>query len=466
MSGFPIQLKASVMKSKITYYASILITCLFLTTVGSGCVTARPQQVQAGVSFSAFYDALSPYGQWMNYGNYGQVWIPDAGQDFRPYYTNGHWVYTDYGWTWMSDYPWGWAPFHYGRWTHDNYYGWMWVPGEEWGPAWVSWRNSNDYYGWAPLTPGVNVGVNVNFGIPTSYWSFVPCRYISSPNIHNYYVDRGRNVTIINNTTIINNVRQVNRGTRYYRGPEATEVSRITRQPVRPVRVVNSDRPGSSLSNNQLRIFRPQGEQLRRPLANNNRPSRVNDSRDNQVPSNTITQPGTPGRTIRRTDENNNPVTPNNTAPRRINEPGNRGNVPPRPNPDANPVPNNNVPRRTFPGNDRPSVTPAPTPNNRPAPGNPAPAPSNNAPRRTFERPAPTPTPSQSRPSQPQPQQRMSPAPQPQAQPQRSAPQRSFSRPSSPAPAPRTQQQQPSSPRPQAAPQRSTNNNGRINRER
>src|SRR2546423_9736807 len=27
------------------------------------------------------------------------------------------------------------------------------VPGDEWAPAWVSWRSSKDYVGWAPLPP-------------------------------------------------------------------------------------------------------------------------------------------------------------------------------------------------------------------------------------------------------------------------------------------------------------------------
>ena len=82
-----------------------------------------------------FYDELSPYGTWVNYPDYGYVWVPDAGSDFRPYATNGYWTYTDYGWTWVSNYIWGWAPFHYGRWFYDDYYGWAWVPGNEWAPA-------------------------------------------------------------------------------------------------------------------------------------------------------------------------------------------------------------------------------------------------------------------------------------------------------------------------------------------
>src|SRR6185312_1206977 len=126
----------------------------------------QPQSVQT------FYDALSPYGQWVNMPNYGYVWIPNAGVGFVPYSNYGHWVYTDYGWTWVSDYSWGWAPFHYGRWSYDPYYGWYWIPDVYWGPAWVAWRHCDGYYGWAPLGPGMNIGVGYysDYGIPAGWW--------------------------------------------------------------------------------------------------------------------------------------------------------------------------------------------------------------------------------------------------------------------------------------------------------
>ena len=122
----------------------------------------RASAQQPDVSFQVFYDQLSPYGQWIDYPNYGYVWIPDAGSDFAPYSTRGHWIITDYGFTWVSDYDWGWAPFHYGRWDYDNYYGWFWIPDNEWGPAWVSWRRADGYYGWEPMGPGISI--NISFG--------------------------------------------------------------------------------------------------------------------------------------------------------------------------------------------------------------------------------------------------------------------------------------------------------------
>ncbi|MGC1389534.1 MAG: DUF6600 domain-containing protein [Bacteroidales bacterium] len=94
----------------------IKVSVLFLIIIASVIFTKQASAQQSNVSFQVFYDQLSPYGDWVNYPNWGYVWIPDAGPDFVPYSTNGHWILTDFGWTWMSDYSWGWAPFHYGGW--------------------------------------------------------------------------------------------------------------------------------------------------------------------------------------------------------------------------------------------------------------------------------------------------------------------------------------------------------------
>ena len=102
-----------------------------------------------------FYQALYPYGTWINVD--GQwCWRPNAATmdlSWTPYCTNGYWSYSDWGWFWVSNYSWGWAPFHYGRWYRHPGYGWVWVPGTDWGPAWVSFRSCDGYFAWAPLPP-------------------------------------------------------------------------------------------------------------------------------------------------------------------------------------------------------------------------------------------------------------------------------------------------------------------------
>ncbi|MDO9260651.1 MAG: hypothetical protein Q7U08_01740, partial [Flavobacteriaceae bacterium] len=139
--------------------APIKIFMLSVILFSSIWILPQKATAQISVSFQIFYDELSPYGTWVDYHDYGYVWIPDVEPGFTPYGTNGYWVYTYDGWTWVSNYSWGWAPFHYGRWLFDPIYGPMWVPDDEWGPGWVTWRSSNGYYGWAPIGPGISISI-------------------------------------------------------------------------------------------------------------------------------------------------------------------------------------------------------------------------------------------------------------------------------------------------------------------
>ena len=124
-------------------------------------------------AYSQFQGELSPYGDWIDDGTYGRVWVPATsivGNDFTPYYTGGHWVLTEFGWTWVSDWNWGWAPFHYGRWILVSGFGWAWVPGTMWGPAWVAWRTGGGFVGWAALPPR-GVSITATYG-HRSPWRF------------------------------------------------------------------------------------------------------------------------------------------------------------------------------------------------------------------------------------------------------------------------------------------------------
>jgi hypothetical protein len=213
--------------------------------------------------YQEFYDDLSPYGQWLNDPQYGYVWTPNVGGDFRPYYTNGRWAMTEYGNTWVSDYNWGWAPFHYGRWAQSSYYGWIWIPGNEWGPAWVNWRQGGGYYGWAPMGPGISI--NISFGggynVPNPWWTFIPCGNIYTPGWQRYYSPR-RTVNIINNTTIINNTYVDNRTRNtYVTGPRRTEIEAVTRQRVNVYNVSNRTRAGATnISGRSVQVYRPNVE--------------------------------------------------------------------------------------------------------------------------------------------------------------------------------------------------------------
>ncbi len=241
------------MKKKSTYIVSSILTlALFLTLSTS--------RAQGSVSFQVFYDQLSPYGSWVNYNQYGYVWVPTAvSSGFRPYGTAGHWVFTPDGWTWISDYAWGWAPFHYGNWLYDDSYGWMWVPGYDWAPAWVTWGEYGGDYCWAPVGPSIEIGVAwSSYRPPAHYWTFIPRGYITRTNINNYFVHYNTNVTVVRNITVIHNVNAGGGRGAYMRGPDASSVARYTHSAIRPVAIRESSGPGrGQVQNGQVSIYRP-----------------------------------------------------------------------------------------------------------------------------------------------------------------------------------------------------------------
>ncbi len=322
------------------------------------------------ISFQTFYDQLSPYGIWAYYPEYGgYVWAPNAGRHFKPYGTNGRWVYTHYGWTWISNYRWGWAPFHYGRWFYDDWRGWLWLPGYDWAPAWVAWGSQGGNYGWAPLGPNITININFGWRPPSQmWWTFVPRNRFGSNNWQQHTV-RNNTTVVNNNITIINNVYNGRQGSErvsspWMRGPEVGQVERETRTRIRPMEIVNSSQPDAGrVSNNKIAIYRPPVD--KRPEA---RPGKI-ETFDKLRPVSKLPEK----------EPENNFVRP--VAPRpRPTQPGTR---PINPTPSPKPAPN---PRPTSPVT-RPVVNPqpAPKPVTRPETKKPV--------DKAGSRPAPKPTP-------------------------------------------------------------------------
>ena len=242
--------------------ANIKILTLIFVLLTSCIIYPRQTFAQdSNVSFQLFYDQLSPYGQWIEYSNYGYVWIPDAGPDFVPYSTNGHWIFTDDGWAWDSDYNWGWAAFHYGRWSFSDSFGWFWVPDNEWGPAWVNWREADGYYGWSPMEPGISVAMSIDgtYNSQNDHWMFVNNRDIERTDINIYYVNRTDQDRILRNSTVIHNTYiDHSRHSTYVTGPSRSQVQRFTGRTITPVIIKENNKPGKEINNGQLRIYRPQ----------------------------------------------------------------------------------------------------------------------------------------------------------------------------------------------------------------
>ncbi len=196
-------------------------------------VASTSPEPAASVSVTVFEETLAPYGEWIVVGSYGRVWRPiGVPVTFRPY-TYGHWIYTDCGWTFVADDPWGTVVYHYGRWALVPTRGWVWVPGSVWAPAWVSWRECDDFIGWAPLPPESSISVSIGFAgcsgwIHDDCWSFVPSRSFLAPHVFRAVCDSRQNVNIINKTKIINHITVINQNVVRNDGPAAGTIERLT----------------------------------------------------------------------------------------------------------------------------------------------------------------------------------------------------------------------------------------------
>jgi hypothetical protein len=224
------------------------------------------------VDYKEFYDELAPYGEWVQVnpedvglkskiassnssGNnsfsisnllgvkdaYADasmgmifVWKPSpdltiAGSvgethEYMPY-SNGQWINTDEGWYFRGRTPYEETVSHHGRWVHSKHGGWMWVPGRVWAPAWVDWRQNDDYVSWAPLSPSIYFSAgNMNmYPIDDDDYVIVERRHFCDPEIYRYYnpyYEDGSRVSInlmigtvglvVVNNTIINRGPDVN----------------------------------------------------------------------------------------------------------------------------------------------------------------------------------------------------------------------------------------------------------------
>jgi hypothetical protein len=211
--------------------------------------TEAPTEERSTASYGMFYEKLDPYGEWRETNDYGYVWQPreaETARDWRPY-TEGRWAYSDAGWTWISDEPFGWATYHYGRWVRLRRIGWVWVPGNEWAPAWVSWRTSKDYVGWAPLPPearfdrrsGIHNWADNYYDIGPDQYAFVSSNDFGAEHVRRSVVPTERNTSLVIETTNVTritfaNTTIMNEGPSYdelrSRGPRQIERYRLRRE--------------------------------------------------------------------------------------------------------------------------------------------------------------------------------------------------------------------------------------------
>ncbi len=231
----------------VTFALALGLSGCYQNSIGTASAEAA-SYIPDRVDVSFFYGQLSPYGRWIDYAPYGQCWVPyGVAAGWRPY-SDGYWLYTDDGWMWEDYEPWGWIPFHYGRWVFDADFGWVWVPGDVWAPAWVAWRDDDDWIGWAPLPPDAEWNASIGLAffdadrIPEREWCFVPPHHFLDRDLHSELTSVRRNPMLFTETHNVTRF-AFHDGRPMNRGVDPGRIENAIGRPVRPIRLLDARGP-------------------------------------------------------------------------------------------------------------------------------------------------------------------------------------------------------------------------------
>ncbi|MBE2227172.1 MAG: hypothetical protein IAE93_07520 [Ignavibacteria bacterium] len=201
------------------------------------------------ISFSDLFGIKAAYADNVNFGAFF-VWKPapnlavgiTAGEPpvYQPY-TNGQWVHTNNGWYFRAASQHEEITHHYGRWVYTPAMGWLWVPGRVWAPAWVDWREEEEYIAWAPVPPSVYIVNNVIVAPPVyeERYVIVERRYFIEPEVYrySYKVHKHKHKVKITEWRRMDGIMVVN-NTVINRGPDVTIIQNVTGRSFEPV-VIN-----------------------------------------------------------------------------------------------------------------------------------------------------------------------------------------------------------------------------------
>jgi hypothetical protein len=111
------------------------------------------------------------------------------------------------------------------------------------------------------MRPGVSISVTFgsNNDVPNDRWIFIRDKDIESHDIGKNHISRKNNLKMMNGSTVINKTYYDDkRRATYVAGPGREDVQKITGRTIKPVAVHEKDKPGQTLNNGQLQIYRPQ----------------------------------------------------------------------------------------------------------------------------------------------------------------------------------------------------------------
>jgi hypothetical protein len=177
----------------------------------------------------------------------------------------------------------------------DESYGWVWVPGTEWAPAWVAWRYTDDYVGWAPLPPsaGWDVSAGLRFSdvnsIQPNYYSFVPQTHFLDVNINVQLTSVARNVTLYQRSRDATRF-EVREGRPVNLGVDVVQVEKVVRRPVPRTKIVDVASPdlgnGRPAGKGNVGYYRPAVQ----PAAQDQGPPPAIVDRRNSIPDADVQQ--------------------------------------------------------------------------------------------------------------------------------------------------------------------------------
>lgn len=146
-------------------------------------------------------------------------------------YTNGRWVYSDAGWYFYAATPVEEITHHHGRWVYSPSAGWLWVPGRVWAPAWVEWREHEEYIAWSPIPPGIYIRNSIIMPAPVvvERYIIVEKRYFVEPTVYQYVYlgHRHKHKFKIKEWRRLDGLVVVN-NTIYDRGPDVTYIRSVS----------------------------------------------------------------------------------------------------------------------------------------------------------------------------------------------------------------------------------------------
>ena len=188
-------------------------------------------------------------------------------KEYTPY-ANGQWVYSDQGWYFKANTPQEDLTTHYGRWTQDENLGWVWLPGKTYSPAWVDWRQNDDYVAWAPIPPATyieNDAVNVKEQINENRYTIVEKKSMMEPSVYKYryqYVEN-KNKIMIKEMKKIDGV-MIKEKTVINKGPDVTDIEKKTGKKIEVVKINKVEKKeDSGVKDNTINVYHPEFKKVK-----------------------------------------------------------------------------------------------------------------------------------------------------------------------------------------------------------